>query len=317
MGETPELKSRRSDMIEVSNLTKRFADVTAVDDISFTVQPGKVTGFLGPNGAGKTTTMRAIAGLDRPSAGTAMVNGKRLAEHRAPLHEIGVLLNAGHVHPGRSATNHLLALAATHGLGRTRVREVIELTGLESVANKRAGSYSLGMGQRLGIAGALLGDPATLVMDEPINGLDPDGVVWVRQLLRELAVGGRTVFLSSHLMSEMAMTADHLIVIGRGQLIADSPIAEVLAGADQSRVLVRTNDVARLAMALAAPSVTVTTVAHDELEISGIDAGVIARIAADAGVLLHELSTHTASLEDAYMSLTRSSVEFTSGTAVR
>jgi len=304
-------------MIEVSNLTKRFADVTAVDDISFTVQPGKVTGFLGPNGAGKTTTMRAIAGLDRPSAGTARVNGKRLAEHRAPLHEIGVLLNAGHVHPGRSATNHLLALAATHGIGRTRVREVIELTGLESVANKRAGSYSLGMGQRLGIAGALLGDPATLVMDEPINGLDPDGVVWVRQLLRELAAGGRTVFLSSHLMSEMAMTADHLIVIGRGQLIADSPIAEVLAGANQSRVLVRTNDVARLAMALAAPSVTVTTVAHDELEISGIDAGVIARVAADAGVLLHELSTHTASLEDAYMSLTRSSVEFTSGTAVR
>ena len=304
-------------MIEVSNLTKRFADVTAVDDISFTVQPGKVTGFLGPNGAGKTTTMRAIAGLDRPSAGTARVNGKRLAEHRAPLHEIGVLLNAGDVHPGRSAKNHLLALAATHGIGRTRVREVIELTGLESVANKRAGSYSLGMGQRLGIAGALLGDPATLVMDEPINGLDPDGVVWVRQLLRELAVGGRTVFLSSHLMSEMAMTADHLIVIGRGQLIADSPIAEVLAGAHQSRVLVRTNDVARLAMALAAPSVTVTTVAHDELEISGIDAGVIARIAADAGVLLHELSTHTASLEDAYMSLTRSSVEFTSGTAVR
>ena len=304
-------------MIEVSNLTKRFADVTAVDDISFTVQPGKVTGFLGPNGAGKTTTMRAIAGLDRPSAGTAMVNGKRLAEHRAPLHEIGVLLNAGHVHPGRSATNHLLALAATHGIGRTRVREVIELTGLESVANKRAGTFSLGMGQRLGIAGALLGDPATLVMDEPINGLDPDGVVWVRQLLRELAADGRTVFLSSHLMSEMAITADHLIVIGRGQLIADSPIAEVLAGADKSRVFVRTNDAARLAVALAAPSVTVTTVAHDELEIIGIDAGVIARIAADAGVLLHELSTHTASLEDAYMSLTRSSVEFTSGTAVR
>jgi len=304
-------------MIEVSNLTKRFADVTAVNDISFTVQPGKVTGFLGPNGAGKTTTMRAIAGLDRPSAGTATVNGKPLAEHRAPLHEIGVLLNAGHVHPGRSAKNHLLALAATHGIGRTRVREVIELTGLESVANKRAGTFSLGMGQRLGIAGALLGDPATLVMDEPINGLDPDGVVWVRQLLRELAADGRTVFLSSHLMSEMAITADHLIVIGRGQLIADSPIAEVLAGADKSRVFVRTNDAARLAVALAAPSVTVTTVAHDELEIIGIDAGVIARIAADAGVLLHELSTHTASLEDAYMSLTRSSVEFTSGTAVR
>ncbi|WP_341953678.1 ATP-binding cassette domain-containing protein [Salinibacterium sp. TMP30] len=303
-------------MIEVSNLTKRFADVTAVNDISFTVQPGKVTGFLGPNGAGKTTTMRAIAGLDRPSAGTARVNGKRLADHRAPLHEIGLLLNAGHVHPGRSAKNHLLALAATHGIGRTRVREVIELTGLESVANKRAGTFSLGMGQRLGIAGALLGDPATLVMDEPINGLDPDGVLWVRQLLRELAAGGRTVFLSSHLMSEMAMSADHLIVIGRGQLIADSPIAEVLAGADKSRVLVRTNDAARLAVALAAPSVTVTTVAHDELEIIGIDAGVIARIAADAGVLLHELSTHTASLEDAYMSLTRSSVEFTSGAAV-
>ncbi|MCY7411925.1 MAG: ATP-binding cassette domain-containing protein, partial [Salinibacterium sp.] len=256
-------------------------------------------------------------GLDRPSAGTATVNGKRLADHRAPLHEIGLLLNAGHVHPGRSAKNHLLALAATHGIGRTRVREVIELTGLESVANKRAGTFSLGMGQRLGIAGALLGDPATLVMDEPINGLDPDGVLWVRQLLRELADGGRTVFLSSHLMSEMAMSADHLIVIGRGQLIADSPIAEVLAGADKSRVLVRTNDAARLAVALAAPSVTVTTVAHDELEIIGIDAGTIARIAADAGVLLHELSTHTASLEDAYMSLTRASVEFTSGAAVR
>jgi ABC-2 type transport system ATP-binding protein len=308
---TPEAPEGWQNVIEVRTLTKRFGANTAVDDVSFTVQPGHVTGFLGPNGAGKTTTMRMIAGLDRPTAGTALVDGLPLARHRDPLRRLGVLLDARYLHPGRTARAHLTALAATHGIGDARVREVIELTGLADVADRRAGTFSLGMGQRLGIAGALLGDPSTLVLDEPINGLDPDGVIWVRRLLRALAAEGRTVFLSSHLMSEMAQTADRLIVIGRGRLLADAPVADLLA-AGGDRVLVGAAEATRLLPLLAAPGVTVTAVAADRLEVTGMDAATVARIASAAGVLLHELTTRTESLEDAYLSLTHSSLEFSS-----
>ena len=303
-------------MIEVEHLTKRFGATTAVDDLSFTVHPGTVTGFLGPNGAGKSTAMRVIAGLARPTSGTTRVNGRPVAEHAAPLAEIGTLLSAGATHPGRTARSHLLALATTHGLGRARVDEVLRLTGMEGVADRRVGSFSMGMGQRLGLAAALLGDPRTIMLDEPINGLDPDGIVWVRHFLRSLAAEGRTVFLSSHLMSEMAQTADHLIVIGRGRLIADAPIEQLLAGVGATRVAVKTPDAQRLAAALAAPDVTVTAVAHDELEVTGLDAAAIAAVARDLGVLLHELSTHTASLEEAYLSLTDSAVEYTAEPAL-
>jgi len=216
-------------MITVEHLTKRYGAKTAVDDLTFTVRPGVVTGFVGPNGAGKSTTMRLIAGLDRPTSGRALVDGRPYAEHLAPLRTVGLLLEAGCAHPGRSARDHLRALAATHGITRGRVEEVIALTGLQDVARKRAGKFSLGMGQRLGIAAALLGDPANLVLDEPVNGLDPEGVLWMRGLLRSLAAEGRTVLLSSHLMSEMALTADHVIVIGRGRLLADAPMGELTA----------------------------------------------------------------------------------------
>ncbi len=215
-------------MIQARHLSKRYDDTTAVDDLTFTVRPGLVTGFLGPNGSGKSTTMRLILGLDAPSGGEVTVNGKRYADRPAPLHEVGALLEARSVHTGRSAYNHLLALAQTHGIPRRRVTEVIELVGLEAVANKRAGEFSLGMGQRLGIAAALLGDPEVVILDEPVNGLDPDGIRWIRDLMKQLAAEGRTVFLSSHLMSEMALTADHLIVIGRGRLIADVSVEEFI-----------------------------------------------------------------------------------------
>jgi ABC-2 type transport system ATP-binding protein len=303
-------------MIEVEHLTKRFGATTAVDDLSFTVHPGTVTGFLGPNGAGKSTAMRVIAGLARPTSGTTRVNGRPVAEHAAPLAEIGTLLSEGATHPGRTARSHLLALATTHGLGRARVDEVLRLTGMEGAADRRVGSFSMGMGQRLGLAAALLGDPQTIMLDEPINGLDPDGIVWVRHFLRGLAAEGRTVFLSSHLMSEMAQTADHLIVIGRGRLIADAPIEQLLAGVGATRVAVKTPEAQRLAAALAAPDVTVTAVAHDELEVTGLDAAAIAAVARDLGVLLHELATHTASLEEAYLSLTDSAVEYTAEPAL-
>ncbi|MGL4339236.1 MAG: ABC transporter ATP-binding protein, partial [Rhodoglobus sp.] len=240
-------------MIEVRELSKHYGAVKAVDDISFTVKPGIVTGFLGPNGAGKSTTMRLIVGLDRPSTGSATVNGAPYAAHRAPLREVGALLDAKAVHTGRSALNHLRALAATHAISRRRVDEVIALTGLESVARRRVGGFSLGMGQRLGIAAALLGDPATLILDEPVNGLDPEGVIWVRTLARSLASEGRTVFLSSHLMSEMAQTADHIIVLGRGRVIADAPVDDILSQSTGGSVRVRTPDSARLAELLASP----------------------------------------------------------------
>ncbi|GAB7190854.1 ABC transporter ATP-binding protein [Kineococcus sp. NUM-3379] len=300
-------------MIQATGLTKRYGDRTAVDDVSFTVRPGRVTGFLGPNGAGKSTTMRMIMGLDRPSAGTVTVNGKPYAQHRAPLGEVGALLEAKAVHPGRSAREHLLAQAATHGIGRRRVLEVVELAGLASVAHKRVGTFSLGMGQRLGIAAALLGDPHTLILDEPVNGLDPEGVLWVRTLLRALAAQGRTVFLSSHLMSEMALTADHLVVVGRGRVIADASVGEIVARAQSTTVRVRTPEPARLSALLHRRAGTgVVQVGHDVLEVTGSDAPRIAATAAAAGLALHELAPVHSSLEDAYLQLTATEVEYRS-----
>ena len=245
-------------MIEVRNLSKRYGETTAVNDLTFTVKPGVVTGFLGPNGSGKSTTMRLIVGLDAPTGGDATVNGKHYADQSAPLHEVGTLLEARSTHTGRSAYNHLLAQAQTHGIPRRRVDELIDLVGLESVAKKRAGQFSLGMGQRLGIASALLGDPAIVMLDEPVNGLDPEGIRWIRDLLKTLAAEGRTVFLSSHLMSEMALTADHLIVIGRGRLIADITVDEFIRRHSRHLVRVRSPQAARLAELVASPFVSVT-----------------------------------------------------------
>jgi ABC-2 type transport system ATP-binding protein len=300
-------------MIQAQALAKRYGPKLAVDDIDFTIAPGKVTGFLGPNGAGKSTTMRMIVGLDRPTAGSVTVNGKRYAEHRAPLHEVGALLDAKAIHTGRSAYNHLLAMGATHGIGKARVTEVIGLTGLESVAGKRVGGFSLGMGQRLGIAAALLGDPATLILDEPVNGLDPEGVLWVRNLVRHLAGEGRTVFLSSHLMSEMALTADHLIVLGRGRIIADAPVKDILARASGTTVRLRSPQADRLSQLLAGAEVTITNVEQQVLTVTGLTAAQIGDAAAGAGIPLHELTPGNASLEEAYMELTKDDVEYHAG----
>ena len=297
-------------MITVESLTKRYGAFTAVDDISFTARPGRVTGFLGPNGAGKSTTMRMIVGLDRATSGTVTVNGKPYAAHRAPLHEVGVLLDAKAVHTGRSAYNHLRALAATHGIATSRVEEVIEMTGLQSVARKRVGGFSLGMGQRLGIAAAMLGDPRTLILDEPVNGLDPEGVKWVRTMVRYLAGEGRTVFLSSHLMSEMAQTADHLLVIGRGRIIASGPVQEILDATRGVSVRVRSPRAGELSELLAGQGVSLVATEPGLMEVSGRTAEEIGDLAAGAGIPLHELTPLRASLEEAYMSLTRDEVEY-------
>ncbi|WP_159617419.1 ABC transporter ATP-binding protein [Arthrobacter zhaoguopingii] len=299
-------------MIEAQGLFKRYGDKTAVNGVSFTVQPGKVTGFLGPNGAGKSTTMRMIVGLDTPSAGSVSVNGRRYSEHRAPLREVGALLEAKAFHTKRSAYNHLRAMAATHGIPNSRVHEVIEMTGLGPVAKKRVGGFSMGMGQRLGIAVAMLGDPQTVILDEPVNGLDPEGVQWIRHLARGLAAEGRTVFLSSHLMSEMAMTADHLIVIGRGRIIADAPVSEILAGRGQLRTRVRTDRPSDLLAALGGDGTTSTFLEPDLLEITGPDPRRIAEAALREQVLVYELTPLQASLEEAYMELTASEVEYSS-----
>jgi ABC-2 type transport system ATP-binding protein len=274
------------------------------------VRPGIVTGFLGPNGSGKSTTMRLILGLDRPTGGSVTVNGKPYAEHRAPLAEVGGLLEAKAVHTSRSAYNHLRALAATHGIAKSRIDEVIELVGLTDVARKRVGAFSLGMGQRLGIASALLGDPATVILDEPVNGLDPEGIRWVRDLLKGLAAEGRTVFLSSHLMSEMQLTADHLIVIGRGRLIADASMAELTRSAATSLVRVRTPQADRLRAVLAGPDVTVASPEADVLEVLGMTSEAIGAAALAAGIVLHELTPQQASLEESFMAMTRDAVEF-------
>lgn len=304
-------------MIEARGLTKRYGDKVAVDALTFTVRPGVVTGFLGPNGAGKSTTMRMILGLDRPSSGTVTVNGRPYAQHKQPLHEVGALLEAKAVHTSRSAYMHLRALGATHGIGSGRVDEVIDLVGLQDVARKRAGGFSLGMGQRLGIACALLADPRTLLLDEPVNGLDPEGIRWIRDLLRGLAAEGRTVFVSSHLMSEMALTADHVIVVGRGRLMADMPMAELIATASGNTVLVRTPDVAQLTAALTRPDVTVKAVGPDVVEVEGLTSAQIGDTAHALGVRLHELTPKQASLEEAFMDMTRDEVEYHAGTPGR
>ncbi|WP_422742195.1 ATP-binding cassette domain-containing protein [Micromonospora sp. WMMD754] len=302
-------------MIEARDLSKRYGDRLAVDSLTFTVAPGVVTGFLGPNGAGKSTTMRMILGLDAPTGGTVRVNGRRYAEHRDPLRQIGALLEAKAVHTGRSARDHLLALGATHGIGRRRVDEVIDLVGLREVAGRRAGGFSLGMGQRLGIAAALLGDPAVVMLDEPVNGLDPDGIRWIRGLLRGLAAEGRTVFVSSHLMSEMAQTADHLIVVGRGRLLADVSLAEFTRRASRTTVRVRSPQAAALRDLLAGPDVTITGGEPGLLEVSGLRREVIGDRAAAAGLTLHELTATEASLEEAFMTMTRDAVEYAGATA--
>jgi ABC-2 type transport system ATP-binding protein len=297
-------------MIEATGLTKDYGDKRAVDGLTFTVRPGVVTGFLGPNGSGKSTTMRLILGLDAPSGGDVKVNGKHYRDHKAPLHQVGALLEARSVHTGRSAYNHLLALAQTHGIGKRRVDDLIDLVGLHDVARKRAGQFSLGMGQRLGIATALLGDPATLLLDEPVNGLDPEGIHWIRTLLRSLAAEGRTVFVSSHLMSEMALTADHLIVIGRGRLIADASVEEVVRRASGGVVLVRTPDAERLRAVLVAEQASVEVGAAGLLEVRGLTAEQIGRSAFGHGVALYELTPQQASLEEAFMELTQDDVEY-------
>jgi ABC-2 type transport system ATP-binding protein len=297
-------------MIEAQGLTKDYGDKRAVEDLSFTVQPGIVTGFLGPNGSGKSTTMRLILDLDRPSAGTVTVNGKRYREHAAPLHEVGALLEARSVHTGRSAYNHLLALAQTHGIPRKRVEELVDLVGLREVAKKRAGQFSLGMGQRLGIASALLADPHTVILDEPVNGLDPEGIHWIRNLLKSLAAEGRTVFVSSHLMSEMALTAEHLIVIGRGKLIADLSVEEFIRRSSKKLVRVRSPQATELRDLVLGPDVTVTSNETGVLEIDGLTAEQIGEAAAAAHIVLHELVQQQASLEEAFMELTRDQVEF-------
>jgi ABC-2 type transport system ATP-binding protein len=316
-------------LIEARELTKRFGDKTAVSHLTFTVEPGRVTGFLGPNGAGKSTTMRLICGLDRANGGTATIGGRAYRDLKQPLRTVGALLEARAVHPGRSARNHLLFLAQTQGIPASRVEEVLDMVGLRDVAGKRAGGFSLGMGQRLGIAAAMLGDPRVLLLDEPVNGLDPDGIRWVRTFMRQLAVEGRTVFVSSHLMSEMSVTADHLIVIGRGQLIADSSTTEFIQRSSERSVLVRTPDRERLRTLLTAEGGTVADAEPDgtaaaasagggdgappALIVTGLEAPRIGELAASAQVVLHELTPRLPSLEEAFMELTAGSVEFGEG----
>jgi ABC-2 type transport system ATP-binding protein len=298
-------------MIEVNGLSKRYGEKVAVDDLTFTIKPGVVTGFLGPNGAGKSTTMRLILGLDRPTGGTATVNGMQYRDLTAPLHEVGALLEARAVHTGRSGYNHLLALAQTHSIPRARVDEVIELVGLGSVAHKRVGGFSLGMGQRLGVAAALLGDPATVILDEPANGLDPEGIRWIRNLLKGLAAEGRTVFLSSHLMSEMEQTAEHLIVIGRGRLIADTPVDTFVAQASfGAPVRVRSPQLEALADAITSAGGRSDRLEDGALQVYGVTQEGVGEIAAAQQIVLHELTAVQVSLEDAFMSLTKDSVEY-------
>jgi ABC-2 type transport system ATP-binding protein len=298
-------------VIEVDGLSKRYGEKLAVDDLTFAIRPGIVTGFLGPNGAGKSTTMRVILGLDAPTSGTVRIDGRAYRDLPAPLHEVGAMLEARAIHTGRSAFNHLLAMAQTHGIPRSRVDEVIDLVGLSEVARKRAGGFSLGMGQRLGIASALLGDPEVLILDEPANGLDPEGILWIRNLLKGLASEGRTVFLSSHLMSEIAQTADHLVVIGRGRLIADTSVDDVVAQASLGTgVRVRSPQADELQAALAGPGVTTQAADPGVLMVFGMTSEQIGEAAALGGLVLHELTPQQATLEEAFMALTEDSVEY-------
>ncbi|MGY1604708.1 ABC transporter ATP-binding protein [Geodermatophilus sp. SYSU D00815] len=296
-------------MIVAQGLTKTYGEKTAVDSLDATVRPGRVTGFLGPNGAGKSTTMRMILGLDRPTAGSVTVNGRRYQDYPAPLREVGALLEARALHPGRSARDHLRWLAASNGIPRSRVDEVLGLVGLEAVADKRVGGFSLGMGQRLGIAVALLGDPPVVVLDEPVNGLDPEGIRWVRTLARLLAGEGRTVLVSSHLMSEMALTADHLLVIGRGRILADSSMADFITEHAASFVRVRSPQRSEVAEVLRRSGAEVTTV-DGELRVQGMDAAAVGDAVGRHGLYLHELTLVQSSLEEAFMALTAGSVEY-------
>jgi ABC-2 type transport system ATP-binding protein len=300
-------------MIEVRGLTKRYGEKVAVNDLTFGVEPGKVTGFLGPNGAGKTTTMRLILGLDYPDAGTVSVDGQRYSGLANPMREVGALLDAKAVHGGRSAYNHLLCLAQTNNLPRKRVHEVLDLVGLSEVARKRSKGFSLGMSQRLGIAATMLGDPNVLMFDEPVNGLDPEGILWIRNLMKALAAEGRTVFVSSHLMSEMENTAEHLIVIGKGKLIADCTMNEFIARSSGAAVRVRTPSRDQLALALAAKGGEATADSDGTLLVRGLTTDAIGDIAFEQGIRVHELSALRASLEEAFMELTADSVEFHAG----
>jgi ABC-2 type transport system ATP-binding protein len=300
-------------MIEAEGLSKRYGDTLAVDNLSFSVAPGKITGFLGPNGAGKTTTMRLILALDRPTAGRVTIDGRPFDQAEQPMRRVGALLDAKAMHGGRSAYNHLLCLAQSNNLPRRRVDEVLGLVGLAGVAGKRSKGFSLGMGQRLGIAGALLGDPQILMFDEPVNGLDPEGILWIRNLMKALAAEGRTVFVSSHLMSEMENTADHLLVIGRGKLIADCTVAEFIAANSQQTVRVRTPQPDLLTKLVAAAGATIREDGDGSMVITGLDASRVGDLAYDNAVRLHELAPVHASLEQAFMELTSSSVEFHAG----
>jgi ABC-2 type transport system ATP-binding protein len=297
-------------MIEVRGLTKRYGDKVAVDDLTFGVEPGKVTGFLGPNGAGKTTTMRCILGLDYPDKGAVVIDGQAFRDFAYPMHEVGALLEAKAVHGGRSARNHLLCLAQTNNLPRRRVGEVLELVGLTEVAAKRSKGFSLGMSQRLGIAATLLGDPKIVMFDEPVNGLDPEGILWIRNLMKALATEGRTVFVSSHLMSEMENTADHLIVIGRGRLIADCTMKDFVARASGAAVRVRTPSADQLVRAVSAKGATAGPGDEGSIEVRGMSAEQVGDLAFGEGIRLHELTTVRASLEEAFMELTADSVEY-------
>jgi ABC-2 type transport system ATP-binding protein len=296
--------------IEVSGLRKRFGPVLALDGMSFTVAPGQVTGFVGPNGAGKSTTMRVILGLDAADEGTALIGGRPYASLRHPLSQVGALLDAAALQPSRSARNHLLWLAHSQGLDAKRVDEVVEQAGLGSAIRRKAGGFSLGMRQRLGIAAALLGDPPVLMMDEPFNGMDPEGIVWIRGFLRSLAAQGRAVLVSSHLMSELQDTADHLVVVGRGQVIADTSVAELIAAASGGRVTVRTTARAEATTVLAHAGATIAAIDQDTLIISGLAAEKIVALLGESGLLFSEVSPHRATLEEAYMELTRDAVEF-------
>ena len=301
-------------MIEVERISKRFGPVTAVDDLTFTVRPGRVTGFLGPNGAGKTTTMRIILGLAAPTSGRALVGGRRYAGLIRPLREVGSLLDATALHAGRTGWAHLWSIAQANGITKPRVTEVLGLTGLEAVARRRVGGFSLGMKQRLGIAAALLGDPPVLMFDEPVNGLDPEGIHWIRGFFRELAADGRTVLVSSHLMSEMEQTADHLVIIGRGRLLADVPTAELIESSARRDVLLRTPRAAELAELIAQRGGTVTRQDDGALVVTGLDAAAIGDLAAGAGIAVHALVPRQASLEDAYLDLTGESTDYRGGT---
>jgi len=299
-------------MITSQNLTKRYGEKTVVDDLTFTVRPGVVTGFLGPNGAGKSTTMRMLVGLDRPSGGEITIGGRRYQDLPDPVRHLGVMLDARSVNPGRTALNHLLVVAETHGISRARAAEVLEMVGLGAVADKRAGGFSLGMSQRLGIATALLGDPTALVLDEPVNGLDPDGVLWLRHLLVRLAAEGRTVFLSSHLMSELSLIAEDLVVIGQGRLLAAGTVDDVIESVAPQATRVVTPEAPRLADAIQHSGVEVRRVDDGTLFVSELSAREVGIIAADQGVTLYELATERASLEEAFMHITRNAVEYTS-----